>query len=689
MTILENSPLQNNNRRMPLNSGIEPKLYFTDTATELYFIVVKNISGDTYTVTYNGKLKGYNNNYRFDFSKYIDIIQHIEPVFENITDNYNQKFVNNNFTNLSFICYAYNIFTSYPSKFTTLSNGEVRFNGDPLDFISEENVNGVVYTFFNKEDITSTNVGLPNQIFKETFIPSTMSPTFDDITGDWIGKNLIINSQHPVWEHNVSLDQMTSVVRTDEFELYVRNTPISGQFISMFSAGLGITVFDDPDCTYYASMDVRIVGGGFGNSDVNMYIHTDVADSEKVTYNLQNYLWNRITTNGFKLPLVNSPSSEGYIILQNISSNRNDIIVDVKNVKIEKNYITNYTPSVIDYSLSVICYDQNNNVTNKLNVNNDGNTTDYLTYIPEQTTKIYCHSNNKQGFFNVNPLKCNLHTWYYYNNNGNLQLSYTDANVHEIENTQKEYLTIGNKEYTTKVITTKQKKINTGYGLGEQEMYELVKTPYVYQSTSPNLIELEPNGYNFYKKSMLLYGVSEQGAIVSHNDYEWVLVGAQNDPVVVFRIPNVINSTGWWTISFDFRGTQGMYINGTIDVCDSFAGTFTSNNRDEFERVSFPINVTYYSPELYDFIDINCPQWAYYNIKNIKVERGQVATPYTKNPFDTDSTFGLQTFKRFKQLNSTFEGFNGSNLSEKNIEMIIEDEKKYEKKSNIKLNFFD
>jgi len=30
-----------------------------------------------------------------------------------------------------------------------------------------------------------------------------------------------------------------------------------------------------------------------------------------------------------------------------------------------------------------------------------------------------------------------------------------------------------------------------------------------------------------------------------------------------------------------------------------------------------------------------------------------------------------------------------SNLSEKNIEMIIEDEKKYEKKSNIKLNFFD
>ncbi len=670
MTILENSPLQNNNWRVPLNSGIEPKLYFTDPANELYFIIVKNTGPDEYKVVYSGKLKGYNNNYRFDFSKYIDIIQHIEPVFENITNNYNQKFVNNNRTQLTFICYVNNIFTSYPNKFTIEDNGEITFNGDPVDFIGEEAVEGMNYTFFNKEDITSNNIGLPDSIYSKSFVPSTVSPTFDYPTGEWVGMNLIVDGE---------------AVRDNE------------------SFNTGFDVVYDSDLihltpgVYKLAMDMAINPTGWNVEDSFMFYGEKRNGLQYTEYynptlcTIINGAYNRYTTT---LTVTTEGDVEVYAVLINNSPTQTYSTgqVHVKNIKLERATVaTPFTPSVSEYQLSLMCFDDNNIMLNKLNTNNDGNIIDYLTYIPESTTKIYCHSNNKKGFFNVQPQKCNLHNWYYYSNNGNLCLSYTDANVHEIENTQKEYLTIGSKEYTTKVITTKQKKINTGYGLNESEMYEVIKTPYIYE---PVVDEIEYDGLNLLLNSDNLAGQWRmnpgQGVIDTTtipNKVSLANIREDEEPCYfwTYSVNAKLELNKDFMFSFDLLGTTPitLYLGYGIEL-----GTFNANSDTVPLRVKIKINTSTFVVPAVIYFMINNQSWS--NVLcNFKLEKGDTATNYTVNPLESNEDWGLFSTKRYKQLNSTFEGFNGSLLSEKNIEMVIEDERKYEKKSNIKLNFFD
>jgi hypothetical protein len=699
MTILPNSPLQNSGNYFLNSDNFESKLFFTDSNTQLYFIISRyDYIEEKWKVIYNGKLRGYSMNstynYRIDLTKYIDVIQHIEPTFTNLDNNYNQQFKNNNYSQIGINVSQYDILNYYSSEFTIDSNGEVWLVDAPDDLTAWAKT----YNFYNKEDSNSINVGIGNTLYVESFIPSTVYNFTSPITKDFIGKNLLNNSRSPEWQHNTTYTNMTSVLMSDETELYRRNIPIAGQRVTCFNAGNGQFTFDDPDCTYYAGIDIRVQGttGEFGT--VSMYIHTDYDDSVLVTYNVPFNVWTRIYTEGFTVPIINSTDNKGYIIFNNDSTVNLDKYLDVKNVKIEKNAKTVWTPSVGDFDLSVMCFDSNNYVLNKLNKEVDSDIYDYLTYIPEGTTKLYCHSNDRCGFFNVLPNKCNLHNWYYYNNNGNLTLSYTDANVHEVENTQKEYLTIGNKEYTTKLITTKQKKINTGYGLTDTEMYELVKTPYVYDSINP---DIQYSGLNLLRNTSDFpnldywftagenpYGVATRSTVNGILQIEFIR--EEGTGFLYLGQDLFLKPLTTYTISFMYRNNavSSFYCYNAGITNIKYSDIDISNSYKEFS-----FSFTTDNSLLGKSIRIDCNGGgvtsSFLYVYNIKLEEGSVATPYSKSPLDTDSTFGTQTFKRYKQLNSTFEGFNGSLLNEKNVEMVIEDEKKYEKKSNIKLNFFD
>ena len=52
-------------------------------------------------------------------------------------------------------------------------------------------------------------------------------------------------------------------------------------------------------------------------------------------------------------------------------------------------------------------------------------------------------------------------------------------------------------------------------------------------------------------------------------------------------------------------------------------------------------------------------------------------------------TGGEPILKRYKINNSTFDGYTGKQLSEKNIELLLDDERVYTRKNNINLSFFD
>lgn len=103
------------------------------------------------------------------------------------------------------------------------------------------------------------------------------------------------------------------------------------------------------------------------------------------------------------------------------------------------------------------------------------------------------------------------------------------------------------------------------------------------------------------------------------------------------RIYNVINSDGWWTVSFDIKGSQSMAVDVTVDICDQGQTKIWTNATNTYERKSISVNVTNYSknPSVYHFVDFANFAFAYFWIDNIKIEKGNIATDHSEAPEDT------------------------------------------------------
>lgn len=145
-------------------------------------------------------------------------------------------------------------------------------------------------------------------------------------------------------------------------------------------------------------------------------------------------------------------------------------------------------------------------------------------------------------------------------------------------------------------------------------------------------------GRNLFKKTSTLNKISTGGTVVKVSDYLWNLTGANGDPNVVFRISNVISSNGYYTVSFDLASIQGQTSPIVVDICDNAAGEAALTSDNLYHRVSFTANVQNYGDgSIYNFVDINCPHWVYYLVKNIKVEKGNKATDWTPAPEDVDA----------------------------------------------------
>lgn len=103
------------------------------------------------------------------------------------------------------------------------------------------------------------------------------------------------------------------------------------------------------------------------------------------------------------------------------------------------------------------------------------------------------------------------------------------------------------------------------------------------------------------------------------------------------RIYNVINSDGWWTVSFDIKGSQSLAVNVDVDICDQGQTRIWTNATNTYERKSISVNVTNYSknPSVYHFVDFANFAFAYFWIDNIKIEKGNIATDHSEAPEDT------------------------------------------------------
>lgn len=152
---------------------------------------------------------------------------------------------------------------------------------------------------------------------------------------------------------------------------------------------------------------------------------------------------------------------------------------------------------------------------------------------------------------------------------------------------------------------------------------------------------VDVGGRNYLTKSNLIKdsGANKLGAL-SVRDAEtpngFKVTGNQTKDGMV-RLYNVINSDGWWTVSFDIKGSQSLAVNVDVDICDQGYTRIWTNATNTYERKSISVNVTNYSknPSVYHFVDFANFAFAYFWIDNIKIEKGNIATDHSEAPEDT------------------------------------------------------
>ena len=156
------------------------------------------------------------------------------------------------------------------------------------------------------------------------------------------------------------------------------------------------------------------------------------------------------------------------------------------------------------------------------------------------------------------------------------------------------------------------------------------------QDLKNSIDNLQIGGRNHYKNSSPITPI--RGLTIERNGVsfpEALFVVGTPDYAGELRINNVINSNGWWTISWDMRGSQSEVVGVDVDICDLGKQRFNTTSDNTWKRFSLSVNVTNYGDgSIYNFVDFSQFSWAYFYIKNIKIEQGNKATDWTPAPED-------------------------------------------------------
>lgn len=161
-------------------------------------------------------------------------------------------------------------------------------------------------------------------------------------------------------------------------------------------------------------------------------------------------------------------------------------------------------------------------------------------------------------------------------------------------------------------------------------------------TTKTDFNNLSVGGRNYYKKTTPI-SLSGGPVTIDRNNAEcpngFYTVGIK-EQTGNWRIGNVITSNGYWTISFEVRGSQNSAVGFYLDICDIGMIRVTTTADNTWKKVEHTVNVTNHdaNPTVYNFVDMSAFSWAYFYIRNIKIEKGQKATDWTPAPEDVDAS---------------------------------------------------
>lgn len=120
--------------------------------------------------------------------------------------------------------------------------------------------------------------------------------------------------------------------------------------------------------------------------------------------------------------------------------------------------------------------------------------------------------------------------------------------------------------------------------------------------------------------------------------------GDNNNYVNYVRLSDVITSNGFYTVSFEMRGTQSTVVGLYVSIAGVKSATrFLTNNSNTYnERKYYTVEVTDYT--INSHVDFHL-QYAYFYIKDIKVEKGNKPTDWSPAPEDVQAAIDAAVVK--------------------------------------------
>lgn len=185
---------------------------------------------------------------------------------------------------------------------------------------------------------------------------------------------------------------------------------------------------------------------------------------------------------------------------------------------------------------------------------------------------------------------------------------------------------------------------------------------------------------------------SDSGYTIPYNGIFFLYI-PDNCEYVTAEIPNVTGTTAFKIYTqckpknlncFYYNNLEGsfdvLYTEGTINKIDLTSKKYLTSGNNKF---TYSIDTTHQ-------LKVNTG----YKLSDLEI-RSLMRSPYiyylsiSDVLYTSGFNYNVYTLKRYTLDNNTFDGYTGKKLSERNIELVLNEDKTYKRKSNFNIGFFD
>lgn len=696
MTIKNNSGIVTGTTNYYINSkDFNSNLFFTSAASELYYILFRTDNNDGKNkVVLNGKFIGRSNgssyDYRFNYDKFIKIDNQLNNLeFTKIDDLGSQSFSGFNSAKI-FMCLATSdlLQTNITNgKLSVKTNGEIWIaDGQTPSTLVKDYI--VTTTFWDKEDDKNWSIGTKTVLQNRTFVPITV------YNGASITYYLLDSNRDLMWS---STSTPLVCESGKDYTVYLIYLNDNVKYLHIYNYNNSIAEIENSP---YAKVNLLKNSGNYtlthnsGNDVKEIKLEGDIL-LKKGTYTC--------------IVQARKTDSDTECKINIWKNNDIDFVAGVIITKKDYSDIYYHTFTILnDEICSVYPY-----IKNLAGTPNSGKQLiiENLSLVRGSVVqKYYSQNPYNLGKTGVETFEYTVNNtcykpYYFFNTNGMYDAIYCTANKNIINNVEKEYININDKQIVYKINTTEQIRQNSGFELTESQVYSLIKTPYVREIVQSEYYLSNPNFAitTIAKPNYFYFGSGTSGTSTKKEDKdgeylnykstsESSLYLARNNDV---QFPNMINLT--YISSLKIRNNNNFNINFSINadtLVNSPAATMKNYtiqaNSDWIEIKTNPINLYSTAPILDCFrLILYIPYYGCdIDIKDVKIEIGNKTTDFSKEK-------RLYTTEELKPKsdeyiveNNSFDGWTGKNLSDKNLELIFTNPKKKTRKTNIKKDFY-